>query len=68
MFLPCGVLPHSGTAVFVNIAVFINILDILIIEWRRLGEGVSGGIPDDDLEGSKHVGLFLIKGFWVILV
>ena len=46
-----------------NIAVFINILNILIIEQKQLNEEVNERIPDDDLERLKHVGLFLIKVF-----
>ena len=34
-------------------------LNILIIEWKQLNEEVNERIPDDDLERSKHVGLFL---------
>ena len=50
-------LPHN------NIAVFINILNILSIEWKQLNEEVNERIPVDDLERSKHVGLLLIKVF-----
>ena len=46
-------LPHD------NNAVFINILNILRIEYQRLNEEVNEEIPDDDLKGSKHVGLFI---------
>ena len=48
-------LPHN------NIAVFINILNILSIEQKQLNEEMNERVPDDDLERSKHVGLFLIK-------
>ena len=57
MFLLYSMLPHN------NIAVFINILNILNIEQKQLNEEVNERIPDDDLERSKHVGLFLIKVF-----
>ena len=42
---------------------FYKYLNILIIEWKQLNEEVNERIPDDDLESSKHVGLFLIKVF-----
>ena len=38
---------------------FINILNILGIEWQQLNEEVSEEIPDDGLKGSKHFGLFI---------
>ena len=50
-------LPHN------NITVFINILNILSIEQKQLNEEVNERIPEDELERSKHVGLFLIKVF-----
>ena len=40
-------------------AVFINILNILGIEWQQLNEEVNNEIPDDGLKGSKHAGLFI---------
>ena len=50
-------LPHN------NIAVFINILNILSTEYKQINEEVNERIPDDDLERSKHIGLILIKVF-----
>ena len=50
-------LPHD------NNAVFINILNILRIEYQQLNEEINEEIPNDGLKGSKHVGLFLIKVF-----
>ena len=43
--------------------IFINILTILNNEYKQLNEEVKERIPDDDLERSKLVGLFLIKVF-----
>ena len=48
--------PHSTHH---NNAVFINIFNILGIEWQQLNEEVNEEIPDDGLKGSKHVGLFI---------
>ena len=53
---------HCFTVHFVshdNNAVFINILNILGIEWQQLNKEVNEEIPDDGLKGSKHVGLFI---------
>ena len=38
---------------------FINILNILRIEQQQLNEEIKEEIPDDDLKGTKHVGLFI---------
>ena len=41
-------LPHSNTAIFINITFFINnlnILSILIVKWKQLNKE---RIPDDD--------------------
>ena len=43
--LPCSMLPHD------NNAVFINILNILWIEWQQFNEEVNEEIPDDGLKG-----------------
>ena len=51
--LPYSMLPHD------NNVVFISILNILEIEWQQLSEEINEEIPDDGLEGSKHVGLFI---------
>ena len=37
---------------------FYKYLNILIIEWKQFNEEVNERIPDEDLERSKHVGLF----------
>jgi len=53
LFLTYSMLPHD------NKAVFINILNILRIEWQQLNEEINEEIPDDGLKESKHVGLFI---------
>ena len=51
-------LPHNNTAVFYQHCSFYKYLNILIIEWKQFNEEVNERIPDEDLERSKHVGLF----------
>ena len=51
--VPKHMLPHD------NNEVFINILNILRIEYQQLNEEINEVIPDDGLKGSKHVGLFI---------
>ena len=34
-------------------------VSVMCAVWRQLNEEINEKIPDDGLEGSKHVGLFI---------